>query len=169
SRKIYIDWWWKLMHYLKGTRLYSLGTALVLHRNRFRRARRDPNNFTPFLVDDLVMEDLSSTPSNKKDCLYKTSHRRFTLPPPPAYVPPTPHGAKSVPISPSGLLRQGSRPSLDEGEPRQQTPFLFSNRDHSLSHPNPPPRKGKSSSFDLHSSSLGQRGIPAYPSPSYAP
>ncbi|KAG8774646.1 hypothetical protein FRC15_001144 [Serendipita sp. 397] len=120
------------------------------------------------------MEDLLSTPKDKKDCVYRTPIRRSTLSPPPQYMPPAPHGAKSVPTSPPGLLKQGSRPTLgrqrmDEGETPQQTSSLCLNSDHSLSRPNLPSRKGKSSSLDSYSSQLGHCSTPTYPSPSYAP
>ncbi|KAG8753106.1 hypothetical protein FRC14_006424 [Serendipita sp. 396] len=174
SKRIYTRWWCDSVYYIKDSRVYGWGEMFVRNAIRFRRPQVDHNNFTPFLVHDIVMEDLLSTPKDKKDCLYRTPIRRSPLPSPPPYMSPTPHGAKSVPTFPPGLLRQGSRPTLgqqrmDEGETPKQTSSLRSNSDHSLSRPNPPSRKGKSSNLDSYSSQLGHYSTPTYPSPTYAP
>ncbi|KAG8820045.1 hypothetical protein FRC17_010260 [Serendipita sp. 399] len=105
SQKIYADWWWNFLRSIKDTRVY--GSLRVLVRKLMHRQRPppvDPYHFTPFFVQDVLMEDLSRTSSIKKDDQDKKNSWAIGIPPPPAYIPPRPDDAFSIPPPPVPLL-----------------------------------------------------------------
>ncbi|KAG8823138.1 hypothetical protein FRC17_009395, partial [Serendipita sp. 399] len=98
SQKIYADWWRNFLRSIKDTRIY--GSLRVLAGKLMHQRRPppvDPYHFTPFLVQDVLMEDLSRTSSIKKDDQNKKNSWTIGIPPPPAYIPPRPDDAFSNP------------------------------------------------------------------------
>ncbi|KAG8861641.1 a-factor receptor [Serendipita sp. 411] len=107
SRKIYVDWLKCFMRYLQGSRLYGLIKRLVTKVVRWRRSQADPNNFTPFLVHDILLEDLWSP--IKGNGLSKADPHAFPTFPPPSYTTLSPHDAYAAPLSPLKVINRNSR------------------------------------------------------------
>ncbi|KAG8798475.1 hypothetical protein FRC18_008622 [Serendipita sp. 400] len=77
------------MRYLRGSRLYGLIERLITKVVQSRRSQTDSNNFTPFLVHDILLEDLRS-PIKGNDLFKADPHAFPTFPPHDAYAIPLP-------------------------------------------------------------------------------